>query len=500
MNSSPFIVFLRTIALGFILAAAGLAASQIPTYRQAVAVFPSGERIAGIPIGGLTHAQAAERVRQAYALPVEIHYQGGVIQASPEELGFKLDLDPLLAQADETLALGYWDYLWNRLPAAANLPLRASVDEARIRTYLESQVIPRYDAAPIPAAPVPAALDFTPGQSGTALDTADGVAQIASALRSTSARTVTLTAHPIDPPRPAFQNVEILLKQLLLTSGYQGLAEVYLSDLKTGERFDFAIRQGEDLPPGVAFSAASTMKIPVMISVLRRVPDPTPETISGLLQEMIEASDNPSTDKVAQTAIDEVRGPLEVTQDMQALGLKNTFWAGYFYDGAPLLQRFETPAGTRSDVSTQPDQYNQTIPAEIGSLLEDIYHCAKDGAGRLPQVFPGEITQAKCQKMVDLLKGNRLPVLIRAGVPEGTPIGHKHGWITGADGYVHNYSDVALVYSPGGDYVMAVYLYQPTQLLFDPANVLVSHLSTAVYNYFNLPAPAKPLDIPVYNH
>jgi hypothetical protein len=39
---------------------------------------------------------------------------------------------------------------------------------------------------------------------------------------------------------------------------------------------------------------------------------------------------------------------------------------------------------------------------------------------------------------------------------------------------------------------MAVYLYQPEQLLFDPANVLVSHLSTAVYNYFNLPPPGKP--------
>jgi beta-lactamase class A len=492
MHTSPGMIFLRTIALGFILAAAGLAASQIPGYRQAAAVFPSAESIAGIPVGGLTHAQAAERVRLAYALPVEIHYQNGVIQASADELGFKLDAETLLAQADEGLTLGYWDYLWNRTPAEGDIPLQASLDEARIRAYLEDQIVPRYDASPIAAAPIPAALDFTPGRSGTALDVPDAVTKIAAALRSTSARIVTLNSHPIDPPRLAFQNLQTLLKQLLLTSGYQGLAEVYIADLKTGERLDFAARQGQDLPPGIAFSAASTMKIPVMISVLRRTPDPTPDDIAGLLQEMIEASDNPSTDKVAQTVIDPVRGPLEVTQDMQSLGLKNTFWAGYFADGSPLLQRFDTPAGTRSDVSTQPDQYNQTVPAEIGGLLEDIYHCAQDGSGHLPQVFHGEITQAKCQKMVELLKGNRLPVLIRAGVPEGTPIGHKHGWITGADGYVHNYSDVALVYTPGGDYVMAVYLYQPTQLLFDPANVLVSHLSTAVYNYFNLPAPSKP--------
>ena len=174
-----------------------------------------------------------------------------------------------------------------------------------------------------------------------------------------------------------------------------------------------------------------------------------------------------------------------MTADLQALGLQNTFWAGYFYDGAALLDRFDTPASRRTDVNTQPDVYNQTTAADMGGLLADLYHCAESGSGRLTEVFPGELTQAKCRLMVETLRGNLLPVLIKAGVPEGTQIGHKHGWVQGPDGMLHVIADAGLVYSPGGSYVMAVYLYQPTQLLFDPANVLVARLSRAVYRYFN---------------
>ncbi|HEX9013948.1 MAG TPA: hypothetical protein VF813_10540, partial [Anaerolineaceae bacterium] len=88
--------------------------------------------------------------------------------------------------------------------------------------------------------------------------------------------------------------------------------------------------------------------------------------------------------------------------------------------------------------------------------------------------------------------GNQLPVLIKAGVPDTILVGHKHGWTQGADGYLHTISDAALVSTPGGDYAMAVYLYQPAQLLFDPANVLVAHLSEAVFHFYNLPAPTTP--------
>ena len=81
---------------------------------------------------------------------------------------------------------------------------------------------------------------------------------------------------------------------------------------------------------------------------------------------------------------------------------------------------------------------------------------------------------------------NDIGVLIKAGLPEGTRIAHKHGWIIEYDGLLHTMGDAAIVYTPGGDYVLVIFMHQPTQLVFDPVNKIFSNLSRAVYNYYNL--------------
>jgi beta-lactamase class A len=176
-----------------------------------------------------------------------------------------------------------------------------------------------------------------------------------------------------------------------------------------------------------------------------------------------------------------------VTRDIQALGLANTFIAGYFYPGAPLLQRFQTAANTRTDVKANPDPYNQTTAAEMAMLLEDLYRCAETGGGTFAVTFPGQISQAECREMIAILLSNRIAVLLQAGLPEGTRIAHKHGWITESDGLMHTIANAGIVYTPGGNYVISVFLYHPVQTVFDPANKMVADISQAVYNFFNLP-------------
>ena len=243
---------------------------------------------------------------------------------------------------------------------------------------------------------------------------------------------------------------------------------------------------GADIQPDVAFTAASTIKIPIMISVLRRTADPTPEGVTSLLERMIVFSENPPADTLMSTYIDSVRGPLMVSEDMASLGLKNTFLAGYFYLGAPLLDRFETPANTRTDVYLDPDIYSQTVASEIGQLLKGIYNCAQDGDGLLIETFPGEITQGECQLMIDILSGNRIGLLIEAGLPPDAVAAHKHGWAQELDGLLHSMSDAAIVFSPGGDVVLNIFIYDPDRLDFDQGNRLIARLSQTVYNFFNL--------------
>jgi beta-lactamase class A len=307
---------------------------------------------------------------------------------------------------------------------------------------------------------------------------------------------VDLPLQRTSPPRPTLQNLEILLQQTILdVAGFDGVIGLYLSDLQTGDEITLYYYQGEPVPvpPELVFTASSTIKVPILVSALRRVGD-TPESEKQLddtarekLDAMIAKSDNVASDWVLSNLVDAVTGPLEVTKDMQTVGLNNTFLAGYFYSGAPLLRVINTPGNSRTDLTTEPDRYSQTSPAEIGELLRDIYYCAQNGGGSLIAIFPGEITQAECQMAIAMLKNDRTPWLIPAGVPDGTEVAHKHGWVTDAFGIIHDMSDAGIVYTQGRTYVLSIFLYHPVQLVFDPSNALVVDLSRAVYNFYNIP-------------
>jgi beta-lactamase class A len=474
------------IALGVIIT--GL---QLVRYSRIRTNFPPGLLIAGVPVGGLDQSQAAERLAQAYGVPVELRYGDAIIQVKPSLVGFELDLETMLAAADlqrinQPFWTAFWDYLWNHLPTPDEVPLRAKFNADRLRTYLVEDVATRYDQPPTNSMPVPGTVDFSVGTEGTVLDVERAVILVEDALRSPTSRVVSLTYNRVSPGRPVFQNLEVLLKNIIDTNEFDGLTEVYLLDLQTYQEIHFAYQNGEAIKPDIAFTAASTMKIPIMISTLIRTEDPTPPDIKSALDLMIELSENDPADRLMEQVLDPNLGPLMVTDDLQALGLENTFLAGYFYFGAPLLQRFSTPANSRSDVDTGPDPYNQTTPADMGMLLEDIYQCATTGGGTLVAVFPGKITQNECQEMIQVLSANEIPVLIKAGLPEGTQIAHKHGWITESDGYLHTMGNSGIVYTPGGNYILSIFVHHPVQLLWDPANYMIVQLSQAVYNYFNL--------------
>jgi hypothetical protein len=52
-------------------------------YSQIRAAFPSGTVIAGVPVSGLDRETAAERLTQAYSLPVEVHYGDATFKIRP---------------------------------------------------------------------------------------------------------------------------------------------------------------------------------------------------------------------------------------------------------------------------------------------------------------------------------------------------------------------------------------------------------------------------------
>ena len=472
-----------------------LTAWQLIVFSRSRATYPPGLRIAGVPVSNLDRQAVAERLLEIYSIPVELHYNDQIIQLNPAVVGFNLDLESMLAAADLTRTGGefwpeFWSFLWGNQTTPQSVPLDASYSESELRNYLQNEVGARYDQPATPAKPIPGTATYESGLPGTTIDLDIAVFQIENALRSPTDRVVDLTLTRTDPTRPSFQNLEVQLKQIIDLAGYDGIAGVYLLDLQTSNELHFVYEQGEDLPiqPDVPFSASSTIKIPIMVSTFRRLNNTNPsEEAIRLLEGMIEQSGNDPADWLMEQYIDPIRGPLVVTEDLRKLGIDNTFIAGHFRQGSPLLFRYETPANSRTDVDTYLDPYNQTTMSDLGMLLSDIYQCEQFGGGALIAVFPGEITQNECRQMVTLLTLNNTPFLIEAGAPEGTRIAHKHGWITDLTGAIRTIGDAGIVYTPSGNYVLVFFFYHPVQLVWEPVSGLIGELSKAIYNYYNLP-------------
>jgi beta-lactamase class A len=492
MNAKRSLSFLRWISLALIFSAVIFTVYNLISYSRIRGNFPPGMRIANVSVGGLDRQKAAERLVQAYGVPIELRYNEASIQVKPAVVGFELDLENMLSAADlqrvnQPFWSGFWEYLWNQQPSAADIPLSSQMAEDRLRGFLKDEIAIRYDSPPSAAIPVAGSTNFSGGTSGLTLDVDRAVILIKDALRSPSNRVVNLSLEKVTPPRPSFQNLQILLQQIIAES-FDGLAEIYLQDLQTNQELHFAVNKNEIIQPDIAFTAASTMKIPIMVSVFKSAKEPLQPSIADQITLMIDRSDNPPADRLMTDVLDANSGPLVVSQDMTALGLQNTFLGGYFYQGAPLLKRFTTPANSRTDITTTPDQYNQTTPMEMGLLLADIYECANAGGGTFSAVFQGEVSQNECRQMISFLAKNKIGVLLEAGLPDGTQFSHKHGWVTDTtDGVIHTMQDAGIVYSPNGNYVITVFLYHPVQVVFDPVNIMYAQISRAIYNYFNLP-------------
>ncbi|MCD4754077.1 MAG: class A beta-lactamase-related serine hydrolase [Anaerolineaceae bacterium] len=481
---------LRFLALALIFSATLLLGLNLISYSRLRGGLPAGLKVAGVNVGGLSQEQAANRIIKVYSLPVEINYQDAVFQINPSIVGFDLDIEAMLTagdlqRLDQPFWDAFWDYLWGRLPEVEEIPLRASLEEDQLRQYLKNEISPRYDLEAIPSLSLSGSSNFDVGQKGTQLDIERSIPSIRNAFFSASNRSTTIYYSTIDPGRPSFDYLHALLQRNIEVSSFEGIAEFYLLDLSSRDEIHFALDNGEEVPPDIAFTAASTMKIPIMLSTFIDQDLPLPDAVDQNLIYMIEQSENTSSDRLMEFLGGNL-GPLVVTENMQVMGFENTFIAGYYYFGAPLLRAYETPANSRNDIFINPDPYNQTVSSESGMLLDDLYQCAEFGGGTLLALYPDQITQGECQQMIAYLANNEIGVLIQAGLPDGTKSAHKHGWITEEDGLIHTISDVGIIYSPGGNYVLCIYLWHPVQLFFDDANLLFADLSQTIYNYFNI--------------
>lgn len=262
----------------------------------------------------------------------------------------------------------------------------------------------------------------------------------------------------------------------LALAEFNGISSYVVIDLASGDH----IEHNAD----VAISGMSLLKIPILIetyAALDRAPDIEQRK---LITQTTALSSNFAANLLLRTVIsdsdDSFDGAEKVTTAMRELGIFNTFMTVPFEQDARegQLATFLTPANSRSDVTTQPDAFRQTTTGDLSALLVMLYDCAEYGRGALVQQYADRLTQAECQDLLAQLELNDLVLLLEAGLPDDVTFAHKLGYVD------ETYGDVGIVYSVGGDYVLALALYTPNWLEWAIASPVFAELSRLTYRHF----------------
>ncbi len=372
--------------------------------------------------------------------------------------------------------------------ASAAVPLRASYSEEALRAWI-ADLAAQHDQPPQPADIVLETHSFQAGRPGAAMDQAAAFALLSEALHRPTERVVELPSTPQEAPPPDVAALQALIVSYLQAQQFRGVVSVYVVDEQTGAEMalDVDLRQAAPIYPScdIAYAGLSTMKLTILTEYYRYLAwEPLPYE-----QETIDLAITKSSNLLANAMLTEIgygdpyAGTRAVNATMANLGLENTFLVAPYDDETP-PEYYSTPAreAARSGgcINTLPDPYMQTTPRDLALLLDMIYLCAESGGGLLA-AYPEDITQDECQAMIDVLSRNMDGKLIRAGVPAGIQVAHKHGF-----GLSDTISDAGIVFSPGGDYVIVMFIWQETDWLNAYETFpIMRDISAATFNYFN---------------
>lgn len=452
------------------------------TWQSSQTMLPPGLIINGLPMGGMTKEQALDAIDRAYTRPITVYYGSKLTPLLlPEMVELSVDLETTTQNLDAVLASrsgtqGFIVYLGDRVlqrePEAQEVTAVVNYSRERVDAFL-ARTAQKYDHPPQRAVLLSEAGTFRPPQDGTTLDVQASLPLLIKAILAAAPqnREVHLVVD-VEPVPEA--SIDILREALNVALGdFTGVAGIFAKDLRRGREFCYNC--------DVSFSGAGTLKIPVAVGVYTTLDTAPDSTMTGRLNTLFAEGDNTAANVLLAHigSGDAYAGALRVTDMLWSLGLRNTFIATpYDVPETAIPPDIANPSASQTAINTNPDPAMQTTPIEMGLLMEGLYYGAQ-GGGFLRAVYPQAITAMECQDMLTGLMQHSINPLLAAGMPAGTRVAHKHGW----SGATH--ANIALVYGPQADFVLAVYLYQPAWLVWNESAPTFATIGQLVYRFYN---------------
>ncbi len=232
---------------------------------------------------------------------------------------------------------------------------------------------------------------------------------------------------------------------------------IVVKNLKTGESYEWdGTKQ---------FASGSLYKLWVMAVVYQLIQqekfhetDTLSKNIPDLYHEfgVTPTDQDPSTGTLTQSVTNTLFQMITISDNNSALLLTDKIGVSSV---ATFLQAYGLSQSHVGIGNTPP----QTSAEDVALFLEDLYK------GIL-------LDETYTKKALELLTQQRLNEKLPKYLPASVVVGHKTGEL---DTFSH---DAGIVYSPSGDYIIAV-LSQSTDT--DQAKELIAMISKAVYTYFN---------------
>lgn len=435
--------------------------------------------VAGVDVGGQTPEQAAASVRAALAeltQPLDLRVGEQALTLKPEEFGLSLPVEAMIAEA-------------RAAERGARVALQITYDQQRLRTLLEGfapQVaLPPQTLVLTDTEALSRSFSLGPGQT---LDIDAALKAIDERLRAPgSPRRITLQLSPTpaqpDAARPTPEQLQEQIEKL--AKSWKGVAGVYVYDLDHDQQLA-ALNQR------TAFSAASTIKVAIMLNAYISLSSFTDKQETAL-RKMIVESDNLAANTILAASVEgstteaAFEGAELMSDRLAELGLKTTYLYIPF-EATDFIRiykpRFRTgPERDGAAPFVDSGRYLRTSPQEMAQLYIWIAQCAA-GKGPLLERFAETLSAERCEEMAARLEQNADTSRMVAGMPGGTRVAHKSGWMDDTQG------DAGIVSSPGGNFVLVVYVYRAiipnkTLLADEVARPAIAAFARLVYSYYN---------------
>ncbi len=465
-----------------------LFALELIRFSQQIDTLSVDVQVGGVDVGGLSAVEAVSRWEQAYAQPITLWYADSPILLDPAAVGFRTNQESMLAaaRAASQSEASFWQrfvaYLTGQQSQQTlNIELSADYQERLLDDFL-NDIARRYDRSPGAASYDLQTLTLRTGGSGYQLDVERAKILVDAALRDPANRQVTLPVTGQNADLPDIDALRAMIigyldSQGFIYDGQSSLASVFVMDLESGAEVNIL--------SDVAVSAASTVKVSILTDYFRNLLTAPSDDEAFLMVQSLLCSNNSSSNLLMQLIgrDDLYAGIADVTNTMQYIGERNSYISAPLYLGGD-QQLGSIPAPTTApnpNYTTGADPYNQTTTEDLGTLFSMIYDCAMYGSGLMAIYRDGEFTQNECRRMLNIMSANDLGRLLQGGIPAGTPIAHKNGWLDNVHG------DAGIVFPPNGrNYVIAVFLWENADFFsYERAWTLIEGVSRATWNYFN---------------